>query len=141
MRLDGLEQRFSRLEDENMALKKENLQLRKGNERLRKENTSLADRLSTFENPKNSRNSSIPPSKDENRPRPNQSLRKSSGKKPGGQLGRKGKTLEMVKNPDLVIDLIPEFCNNCGSSLEDSDLDGLKTRQIVDIPVPKAVFT
>lgn len=141
MRLDGLEQRVSNLEDENTSLKKENLQLGKENKRLRKENTSLKDRLSTFENPKNSRNSSIPPSKDENRPRPNQSLRRPSGKKPGGQLGRKGKTLEMVKNPDHVIDLIPEFCNNCGSSLEAIDLVGLKTRQVVDIPVPKAVFT
>lgn len=108
---------------------------------LRKENIQLRERLSFFENPKNSRNSSIPPSKDENRPRPNQSLRKSSGKKPGGQLGRKGKTLEMVKNPDHVIDLIPEFCNNCGSSLKASDLGDLKKRQVVDIPVPRAIFT
>lgn len=108
---------------------------------LRKENIQLKERLSFFENPKNSRNSSIPPSRDENRPRPNQSLRKSSGKKPGGQLGRKGKTLEMVKDPDHVIDLIPEFCNNCGSSLEAIVLGDLKARQVVDIPVPKAVFT
>lgn len=108
---------------------------------LRKENAQLKERLAFFENPKNSRNSSIPPSKDENRPRPNQSLRKSSGKKSGGQLGRKGKTLEMVKNPDQVIDLIPEFCTNCGSSLEDIIVSDLKARQIVDVPVPKAVFT
>jgi len=108
---------------------------------LRKENIQLRERLLFFENPKNSRNSSIPPSKDENRPRPNQSLRKSSGKKPGGQLGRKGKTLEMVRNPDQVINLVPEFCNNCGSSLKAIDLGDLKRRQVVDIPVPKAIFT
>tara|TARA_R110002049_G_scaffold202967_2_gene373458 strand:+ start:576 stop:986 length:411 start_codon:yes stop_codon:yes gene_type:complete len=45
----------------------------------------------------------------------------------------------MVKDPDRV--LVPEFCNNCGSSLEDIAISGLKARQIVDIPVPKAVFT
>src|SRR5699024_6534763 len=92
-RLDRLEQKVSVLEDENFLLKKEN-------RKLKKENNSLIDRLSSFENPKNSRNSSIPPSKDENRPKRNQSLRKPSDKKPGGQLGRKGKTLEMVENPD-----------------------------------------
>lgn len=119
--------RLQALEKEVRALKRENLELR--------------ERLSFYESPKNSRNSSIPPSKDENRPRPNQSLRKSSGKKPGGQLGRKGKTLEMAKNPDHVIDLVPEFCNGCGSPLEDVVPSNLKARQIVDIPVPRPVFT
>lgn len=108
---------------------------------LRKENAQLKDRLAFYENPKNSRNSSIPPSKDENRPRPNQSLRKPSGKKPGGQLGRKGKTLEMSKNPDEIINLVPTYCNVCGSSLESAVTSDLKARQVVDIPIPKAVFT
>jgi transposase len=140
-RLDGLEQRTSKLEDENVLLKNENTLLKKENRQLRKENTSLKDRLSNFENPKNSSNSSIPPSKDENRPKRNQSLRESSGKKPGGQFGRKGKTLEMAKNPDQVIDLEPDYCNGCGKSLESFVPSDVKTRQIVDIPVPKAIFT
>jgi transposase len=108
---------------------------------LRKENAKLKELLSSYENPKNSRNSSIPPSKDENRPKKNQSLRKSTGKKPGGQLGRTGKTLEMSSTPDQVIDLVPDYCNNCGSSLEYMPQSDLKARQIVDIPMPKAVFT
>lgn len=108
---------------------------------LKRENLQLKERLSYFENPKNSRNSSIPPSKDENRPQRNQSLRRASGKKPGGQLGRQGKTLEMVKNPDQVVDLVPDFCNNCGSALKDTPRGDFKARQIVDIPVPRAVFT
>jgi transposase len=140
-RLDGLEQRTSKLEDENVLLKNENTLLKKENRQLRKENTSLKDRLSSFENPKNSSNSSIPPSKDENRPKRNQSLRESSGKKPGGQFGRKGKTLEMAKNPDQVIDLEPDYCNGCGKSLESFVPSDVKARQIVDIPVPKAIFT
>lgn len=56
-------------------------------------------------------------------------------------MGRKGKTLEMVKNPDHIIDLIPEFCNNCVDSHKAIDLGDLKKRQVVDIPVPKATFT
>jgi len=133
-RLDVLEQKVSKLEDENTLLKKENRQ-------LRKENTFLKDRLSSFENPKNSRNSSIPPSKDENRPKPNQSLRRASGKKPGGQTGRKGKTLEMVESPDEVMDLEPDYCNGCGKSLESISPSDARARQVVDIPVPKAIFT
>nr|WP_268245056.1 IS66 family transposase [Saccharospirillum salsuginis] len=47
----------------------------------------------------NSRNSSIPPSQDQNRPR----ARKSSAKrKAGGQPGRKGITLSTVDNPDQI---------------------------------------
>ncbi|MGY0425512.1 MAG: hypothetical protein ACWIPI_01600, partial [Polaribacter sp.] len=43
----------------------------------------LKKRLAKYETPKTSRNSSVPPSKDENRPKANQSLRKYSGKKLG----------------------------------------------------------
>lgn len=47
---------------------------------LEKENLTLINKLHR----KNSRNSSIPPSKDENRPSKNYSLREKSGKKVGG---------------------------------------------------------
>ncbi len=74
-------------------------------EGLAEENEILRERLAKYENPKNSRNSSIPPSQDRNRPKKNQSLRKSSGKKPGGQKGREEKTLEMTAVPDKIIEL------------------------------------
>ena len=50
---------------------------------LSKENAELRHRLSKYENPKNSNNSSVPPSQDENRPR-RKSLREKSNKKVGG---------------------------------------------------------
>ena len=46
--------------------------------------------LSDYRNKKNSNNSNLPPSKDENRPLKNQSLRQKSDKKPGGQPGHEG---------------------------------------------------
>ena len=42
---------------------------------------------------KNSNNSSIPPSQDPNRPKPDRSKNKAKNKKPGGQNGRKGVTI------------------------------------------------
>jgi len=108
---------------------------------LKKENTFLRERLAFYENPKNSRNSSIPPSQDQNRPKPNRSLRKSSGKKPGGQKGRAGKTLEMTATPDKIVGLYPDYCNHCGSSLLAIEPIKEHARQVVDIPPLKAVFT
>lgn len=108
---------------------------------LEKENAFLKERLAKYENPKNSRNSSLPPSKDENRPKANQSLRKSSGKSVGGQKGREGKTLEMTATPDKIVELQPDYCNNCGSSLLEVMATKEQSRQIIDIPPIKAVFT
>lgn len=108
---------------------------------LEKENAFLKERLAKYENPKNSRNSSLPPSKDENRPKTNQSLRKSSGKSVGGQKGRKGKTLEMTATPDKIVELQPDYCNNCGLSLSEVAATKKQSRQIIDIPPIKAIFT
>jgi transposase len=101
---------------------------------------SLESEIAKYRTPKNSSNSSVPPSKDENRPKKNQSLRKASGKKSGGQQGHKGHTLKMSSNPDQIITYIPAFCNGCGNSLDNS-VPALKTsRQEVDIPIPKAII-
>lgn len=87
-RIDNLENVVTQLEQENQSLKKEVVQLTK--------------RLEKYENPKNSRNSSKPPSSYFPRQQKTQSLRKSSDKKPGGQLGNEGTTLKVV-SPDLIV--------------------------------------
>ena len=108
---------------------------------LRKENAELKERLSKYDNPKNSSNSSIPPSNDGNRAKPNQSLRKPSGKRPGGQLGHKGTTLEMTSTPDQIIELHSDYCRECGSSLTAVVSEKEQVRQVLDIPPIKAFFT
>lgn len=90
---------------------------------------------------KNSRNSSLPPSKDNTPPKPNQSLRKPTGKKPGGQLGRKGTTLEMSNTPDCIVELQPDYCNACGADLSSVVSQADSVRQIIDIPPIKATYT
>lgn len=101
---------------------------------LRKENHELKNRLSKYEHPKNSSNSSVPPSKDENRPKRNQSLREKSGRKPGGQLGREGNTLKMVANPDFIEKHIPTYCSCCGKDMSTFPFIAAGKRQVIDIP-------
>lgn len=84
---------------------------------LTKEIQQLNNRLKKYEHPKNSNNSSIPPSKDENRPKRG-NLREKSGLKPGGQKGRKGNTLTMVETPDFTQKHHALYCNCCGADLE-----------------------
>ena len=82
------------------------------------ENKELKHRLSKYEYPKNSNNSSIPPSKDENQPS-RKSLREPSGAKRRGQKGRKGNTLKMVSTPDIIEQHIPEYCHKCGKDISE----------------------
>lgn len=107
-------------------------QLRKAQQKIKqqeKEIISLNNKLHR----KNSRNSSIPPSQDQNRPKKNQSLRKKSGKKPGGQKGHKGHDLKFSENPTSVVDHAPKVCEQCGENLV-SDPLFVKKSQVIDIP-------
>src|SRR4051812_50170767 len=64
-----------------------------------------------------SRNSSRPPSTDGlGKPAP-KSLRGRSGRQPGGQPGRSGRTLRQVATPDGVVVHEPGACAGCGAPL------------------------
>ncbi len=73
--------------------------------------------LEKYKTRKDSNNSYIPPSKDENRPPRTSSLRQKSDRKIGGQTGHEGKTLEMAEAPDQVIEHRACFCPECGKNL------------------------
>ncbi|MDP2159414.1 MAG: IS66 family transposase [Flavobacterium sp.] len=83
---------------------------------------------------KNSNNSSKPPSTDIVNHKKRQSLREPSEKRTGGQPGHKGTTLKMTDNPDIIIDLSPNYCNDCGCCLESTEAHLEAKRQEVDIP-------
>jgi len=100
--------------------------------------TKLEVRIDELEHKKDSNNSSIPPSKDENRK--TKSLRKKSGKNTGGQPGHKGSTLKMRDKVDEVVDHSPNFCQACGSGLQ-ADKKLRSRRQVIDIPPIKPVVT
>lgn len=116
-------------------------QLERENTFLRKKVDELNNRLAKYETPKNSNNSSMPPSTDFPKQRKTQSLRPSTDKKPGGQPGHKGTTLEMVENPDVVQELKPQDCVACGHHLEAHELVSAGRRQVIDIPPIKPVVT
>lgn len=108
---------------------------------LRKENTELKARIQELEHPKNSNNSSIPPSQDENRPKKNQSLREKSGRKSGGQKGHKGHTLDMISNPDKVIKYSPSVCEECGKDLSTFKSNLTEKRQVIELPQIRPIYT
>jgi len=114
------QKRILELENEIAILKRLVQQLIEENERLK--------------HPKNSRNSSVPPSKDENRPFKTKSLRNSEGKSSGGQLGHEGTTLQMTSNPDFIIDHYPSICDRCGCDVSKVPSEQVVCRQVIDIP-------
>jgi len=111
---------------------------------LESENSQLKRKVKSLENKlqkkKNSSNSSIPPSKDENRTKPNRSLRDKTGKKTGGQKGSKGTTLKMYDAVDHVKDHKLGFCTCCGIKLSE-DQEFVGRHQVVDIPPIKPIVT
>lgn len=89
----------------------------------------LEDRLA-----QNSRNSSQPPSSD-SLVRRTQSMRRPSGKKPGGQKGHEGKTLKAHANPNQIQRHSPQSCGKCGQGLESVDgIENEERRQVLDLP-------
>ena len=102
---------------------------------------TLEAELAIYKNKKNSNNSHTPPSKDENRPMKNQSLREKSDKKVGGQYGHEGKTLQCSTIIDVVVEHKPNYCNCCGQDLTQVPEALIETRQVIDIPIIKPVCT
>ena len=109
---------------------------------LTAENAQLKDRILQLETRlqevearlnQNSRNSSKPPSSDMFRPSP-KSLRESSGRHPGGQVGHLGNTLKPVDKPNHIVQHRVECCMGCQHPLTDQEPDSWEKRQVFDIP-------
>jgi transposase len=83
----------------------------------------------------NSRNSSRPPSSDGlGKPPLKKSLRRPSGRKPGGQPGHEGGRLAQVAEPDEVVTHSPAFCAGCGGDLTGALVEDRERRQVFDLP-------
>jgi transposase len=115
-------------------------QLRQENTALRDQVTLLSERISELEArlAKDSHNSHLPPSSDRFQRQP-KSLRKKSGKQPGGQSGHAGTTLKLSSTPDLVIVHQVEHCQHCQHDLCEVMSLAVERRQVIDLP-PKRVL-
>jgi transposase len=89
----------------------------------------------------NSRNSSKPPSSDgyakepaEKNTKKNRSLRRRSGRKPGGQNGHQGHHLQRREDPDDVVLHEVKTCECCGRDLSAAPIEQSQSRQVFDLP-------
>lgn len=135
-----INQQYAEIAKLNRNIEALNHQIRKKNEEIFK----LRERLSKYEEPdKNSGNSSTPPSKEKMKDevvRRTKTLRKPSGKKPGGQEGHKGHKLSLSPSPNEIIEDMPSTCTNCGESLEDAERVLDYVTQVVSLPELKPVI-
>src|SRR5215213_9242661 len=89
---------------------------------------------------KDSHNSSLPPALDPpaaraaNAIRRTKSLRRPSGRRPGGQPGHRGSTRPRVEQPDRVVTHAPRECRGCGASLSGGYLVRSERRQVIELP-------
>ena len=97
---------------------------------LEAENAELTRRLGM-----DSTHSSKPPSSDSpfTKPAPT-SLRRKSGRKPGGQPGHPGSRLALVDDPTERRRHEPGPCTGCSASLADALEVGMERRQVFDLP-------
>jgi transposase len=115
------------LEEEILQLREENRLLRLRNQELEALLKEALDKLN-----KNSGNSSRPPSSDPFRK--NQSLRTASGKRPGGQKGHPGTTLQMREVPDSIQVHDVARCSHCQRDLTTTVTQRYERRQVYELP-------
>ena len=126
---------------ENAELRLKNAELQASNELLVEQVAQLKSKMGQLLRlleekavKKDSHNSHNPPSQDKGTPKRNQSRRKKSERKTGGQKGHKGHTLKMREDPDHTIILQSDYCSNCGEDLEGVEQTMVSKRQVLDIP-------
>ncbi len=110
---------------------------------LREQMTALVERIRDLEArlAKDSHNSGKPPSSDglkRQLPR-TRSLRRKTGKQPGGQLGHRGETLHLVAEPDAIIEHRPAVCATCQTPLDEAagaamEVVARERRQMQELP-------
>ena len=129
-KLEASERRRCHLEAARANLTRENKRLKQDVAILQEKVRELTARLN-----QDSSNSSRPPSSD--KPWNERRKQKPTGRKPGGQPGRKGKTRKPLppEEVDRIIAVVPEKCAGCRSTLRPEDVAGDPFRhQVIDIP-------
>lgn len=121
----------------------ETVALRLEVEHLRNLNTALERRLSELENklnqpPKDSSNSSIPPSKDRKQNKPARPARKGVRR---ASIGRKGGGRPLDPNPDQQIHAKAKTCPHCGRGVSEAEQHLHAVYDKIEVPPVKPVVT
>lgn len=119
-----------------LAMQEQIVRLQEQVARLEADNRALRDQLA-----KTSRNSGKPPSSDGYAKPAPKSLRPKGQRKPGGQPGHKGHTLEMVDTPDRVQVHSVESCPHCRTDLRGVASVTPDRRQVFDLPTMRIEVT
>ena len=125
-----------------MTLEARNAELEAENAALRAQVTALLARVQELEAraAKDSHTSGKPPSSD-GLQRRTKSLRRRSGKKPGGQLGHRGETLHLVATPDAVVEYGAAVCTACQAALDEAPVVARERRQVQEMPAVRLLVT
>lgn len=100
---------------------------------------ALKEQIRLLRNGKSSGTSHTPPSHQIGRSNA-KSLRVKTDRKPGGQPGHEGTTLQIKAVPDETVDYIPRYCNGCGKDLQHTAAVLEQSRQEVIIPPIQARY-
>ena len=127
------------LEQEDVIAQQENVIAEKEQTILEQKGhiTELESRLN-----RNSKNSSMPPSSDTFEKRtPKANTREKTNRKPGGQPGHVGTTLQAVETPDLIETHDVVECEHCHHDLSSTPVEKVIKRQVADVPQIKIMVT
>jgi transposase len=126
--IDALSEQIGQLKARNERLQAEASDLRGHNFQLQRRNAELEALVA-----KDSHNSSRPPSTDPPWAKRTKSLRRPSGKRPGGQAGHRGETLRLSARPDRTVEHRPRECRGCHASLDSGRVVRHRRQQVWEV--------
>jgi transposase len=134
--IDGLSDHIARLKAQIEKLQAEVRQLHYRNFQLGRRNSELEALVA-----KDSHNSSRPPSTDPPWAKRTKSLRRPSGRRPGGQAGHHGSTLRLSAHPKRVVEHRPRECRHCHYAFFESPIVRQLRQQVWEIVPAKIRVT
>jgi transposase len=126
--IDALSDHIGRLKAQIEKLQAEVSELHGRNFQLGRRNAELEALIS-----KDSHNSSRPPSTDPPWAKRTMSLRRPSGRRPGGQAGHHGETLRLSAHPTRVVEHRPQQCRSCHAPLAAAQVVSHQRQQVWEV--------
>jgi transposase len=126
--IEALSEQIGRLKAQVARLQAEASDLRGRNFQLLRRNAELESIVT-----KDSHNSSRPPSSDPPWVKRTRSLRRPTGRRPGGQVGHHGETLRLSAHPDRTVEHRPRECRSCHASLATAQAVRHRRQQVWEV--------